>query len=121
MIHYDDYNLQLIERAIRRYNNQGDYWRAKGLLENILEFAYFKKKSSIFAAFLERNPKTRRRTLTQLRTNEIWKISSKGGSNCFLRIYAEYLSVYVAWSSLWDSSFLLKFSSWGGYSFGSEM
>jgi hypothetical protein len=33
MIHYDDYNLQLIERAIRRYNNQGDYWRAKGLLE----------------------------------------------------------------------------------------
>jgi hypothetical protein len=44
MIHYDDYNLQLIERAIRRYNNQGDYWRAKGLLENILEFAYFKKK-----------------------------------------------------------------------------
>lgn len=33
MIHYDDYNLQLIERAIRQYNNQGDYWRAKGLLE----------------------------------------------------------------------------------------
>ena len=33
MIHYDDYNLQLIERAIHRYNNQGDYWRAKGLLE----------------------------------------------------------------------------------------
>ncbi len=33
MIHYDDYNLQLIERAIRQYDNQGDYWRAKGLLE----------------------------------------------------------------------------------------
>ncbi len=30
MIHYDDYNLQLIERAIRQYNNQGDYWRASG-------------------------------------------------------------------------------------------
>ena len=59
---------------------------------------HMSKKSSNFAAFLERNPKTRRRTLTQLRTNEIWKISSKGGSNCFLRIYAEYLSVYVAWS-----------------------
>ena len=24
-------------------------------------------------------------------------------------------------SGLWDSSFLPKFSSWGGYSFGSEM
>ncbi len=33
MIHYDDYNLQLIERAIRQYDNQGDYWRVKGLLE----------------------------------------------------------------------------------------
>ena len=28
MIHYDDYNLQLIERAIRQHNNKGDYWRA---------------------------------------------------------------------------------------------
>ena len=32
MIHYDDYNLQLIERAIRQYNNQGDYFGAKILL-----------------------------------------------------------------------------------------
>lgn len=29
MIHYDDYNLQLIERAIRRYDNRGDRWRMK--------------------------------------------------------------------------------------------
>lgn len=33
MIHYDDYNLQLIERAIRRYDNRGDRWRMRGLLE----------------------------------------------------------------------------------------
>ncbi len=50
MIHYDDYNLQLIERATRQYNNQGDYWRAKGLLE-------VRKRAAQAALFMTRSSK----------------------------------------------------------------